>query len=450
MTVDPVSDIGAVHFSHITNLVEMPGFVKSGSVPTPEEVEDLPKTSFADMDNRKYPVHTKTACWLSYAYFKLQEHQLEKSAADRINRAFKRHGSFWNIGEDLDSLESKINGMKAVPEKQASEAEEDYALNIAHDGKQYRLFPIDRPAVLLKSASELVETRSKLTYGMRKQAATNIMLAAESQGVSLDVLPQEVHSMAGFGVSSKQAAVNEIDRRCNMARKPSEKQASTPLATLRDAVATQPDVLSQEFCEKVAAALDMYDRFINVTDEYGKSLQFPEDVLFGFTKHSAEKMSTQVVSLINGSTYWLSDLEKSGAAVRVLGEDIFDAISDIDGTVDLNKVSEVLPTLPRGDAAVLDKALAAQGIPQVALDKTAAVNHALGVAVTQTPTTAEPQMKETKRTRALAVKVARAKKTVAKLKEEAKDNQKPPRNPRGKFINKAPNSEKSVLVKEDK
>jgi len=285
-------------------------------LPTPEEVDKLPHTAFADQVSKQFPVHTKEACYLSYAYFVRQKDKFTKRASSRIERKFNDMARFWDIEPDMDKL---AEDLRPKTEKVAA-TEEDYALTVKHDGKPLHYFPINNRKAVEKSAEEIVEHRSNFTYSMRKEAAQKIMGAYIREGYPISSVPNTIQCMAGYGLTTKEAAVKEIKRRVACAKTTSEKKAAAPMKELISRLNEEgEEVLTADTLTKVAQAVDVYDRCMDLNKHYGNEFDYPEDVFFKFTKSAADKVKNELVTMQNGSSYWLQDLEKASEAFDALG-----------------------------------------------------------------------------------------------------------------------------------
>ena len=106
MIVDTLSDKGLTQLTQISNIIHpLPDFVKSASLPSQKEISELPATSFADVSGKRFPVHTKSAAYLSYAYFLKQQNDFDKTAATRIAGRFQQIASFWNMKDEFENME---------------------------------------------------------------------------------------------------------------------------------------------------------------------------------------------------------------------------------------------------------------------------------------------------------------------------------------------------------
>lgn len=256
--------------------------------------------------------------------------------------------------------------------------------------------------------------------------------------IPTDVLPKEISSMAGLGVTVKEAAISQLKRRALNANTEPEKRAADALSKLAGILErAEVEILPQATLEKVALALDAFDRFTGLDKQYGDSLAYPEDVLFSFTKKSADQIKNELIAMTNGSTYWLSDMVKSGQdAFEVLGDIRSEMVDATTGMLDMYKVSEIVPTLPRPDANLLDNALQMLGVPKATLDKVAAVRKVLGVKAAECKKP-EPEKTKTKADRADDVKKKRAQETMSRLLT---------RGEAGKFSPYAPNTDETKKV----
>jgi hypothetical protein len=348
MIIDLPCDRGFVRFSRLTkSLPELPAFVKEASTEDCSGSAELTSSAYADAINRKFPIHTKAAAFLSYLYFQDQKHKFPKEAQARINSRFDYAANMWGIRTEM-----KLADKALEPKTEKQAGADAYALSAA--GQFF--FPIDTPVNIVKSAADLVECRKNFTYDMRKEAATNIMKAGLENGIPTLDMPEELHRMAGFGFCEKEAVVKNIQRRKNYAtgsRSPLAAQMSKLAEDVQNA-----DGIPPEQAVKIAEVVDIFDREIGIANQYGDTFDFPEDVLFGaFTEKTAAHIKKSTISMITGTTYTHDQLSKAADALRVFGDDFYSDVVRGDGSVDLAQVSDVLPTMPRDEAALFDRAM---------------------------------------------------------------------------------------------
>ena len=440
MVIDLPSDKGLAHFHSISRILDLPEFVKEAEFTEQAETNKLPRDSFADSLDRLFPIHTKAAAYLSYAYFVKQRDTMDKQASFRCSEGFEKAKGYWGLHEDFEVIERELT-------KEAEVVEGKFAMTLEDD----QFFPINTPYEIMKSAEALTSNRHRFDYGLRSQGAKNIMKAAAESGLPLSVLPEGIHKMAGNGITTKEAAMLELTRRWDSEKRPS---LSAPLHTCIEALGNiDSGLIGGEVCEKIASILDEYDRAAG-------NPSFPEDVLFAFTKHAATKLADSVVTMIDGTSYALHQLEKAAEAFGVLGELVVRDIKNLDGSLNLSKVAELLDTLPRTDASMLKEALTTFGVEPCTLDKHAMVH--LAVKEVQPATLTTTHRKTEKRASILSRMeaedpiVKRALSVVRLLKEaeaeekadtdeseDESDKRKDGDHPRdhgGRFMKKAPNS----------
>ena len=346
--IDLTSDRGFVHFRRlVSSLPELPGFVKEAQADECSEVAELPSHAFADAIGKKFPIHTKAAAFLSYLYFKDQEPSFTKEAAARIRSKFEGAAQIWGIRTEMRQADQALE-----PQVEKYAGADDYALNVGSNS----FFPVTTPREVIDSANSLILNRGNFTYAMRKEAASNLMRAAVAHGFKTRDLPEELHFMAGCGLCEKSAAVHEISRRGLFAagcRSPLAENMNKLAADLGKVSTLTPDLMT-----KVAEIVDVVDRELQITKEYGGAFAFPEDVFFGsFTEKKGEHIKQSTVVMLTGRIYTLDQLSKSAEALKVFGDDFYSDVVRMDGSVDLSKVADVLPTMPRDSAALFDHAM---------------------------------------------------------------------------------------------
>lgn len=419
MIIDLPSDKGLTHFHSLSRVLNLPEFVKEADFQEQIETKELPNGAFADPRDKKFPIHTKAAAYLSYAYFLKQLDKLSEGDIQRCDAGFAKAASYW-------SLKGEYLQIQADMLKQAAAPVEKYAA-------PGNLFPINTPSEIIKSAELLSSSRSRFDYGTRNLIAKNLMKAAAEKHL-VNVMPESVHKMAGKGVTTKQAAMLELTSRYNNEKRPA---LAAPLQTCISALSQmQSDMLGGEVCEKIASIIDKYDRMAGKTS-------FPEDVLFAFTKHAATKLASSLVNLPDGTSYRLNDLEKAADAFDVFGANISKSLKNMDGTLNLTKVSELIDTLPRTDGDMLKDALEVMGVKPFTMDKHAMV--AMVVSTVQPKSLVTLAAPIEKRSSVLAKMeladplVKRALDTLRRLKEAKHEGSPLPRGTGGLFMNKAPN-----------
>lgn len=126
---------------------------------------------------------------------------------------------------------------------------------------------------------------------------------------------------------------------------------------------------------KMAAIVDQFDRETKLNRMYGDGgLDRPEEVMFKLTEKHAQDFLGAHIQLTSGTIY-----EKAAFAGLALnhvrdwlGQAFADEVGAGDLYVDPEKLADVAPTLPRGDAEMFDRMAQAGGVSAYAVTKAAA------------------------------------------------------------------------------
>lgn len=315
----------------------LPSYVKTAhTLDQEEDISKLPATAFA-APGRRLPVHTKAATWLSYmsAVVDGVKPELKAHVMARLDKAAK----YWGIQADCEEIAENH-------EKTANETVPvEYALEASHHGEPVTMWPMGN----LKHAAEmLINDRSLVPYGWRKQAARRILKKAEEQKIDLGNSKESVEKTAGFGSAPAEKIAAHLRMRAYGTRNKDVRERATKMA---EVLATRSTPLDAEELEKTAEAIDTLDRLDGAYQQYGRGVTLPEDVVFATTQSQARKEASDQIRLTNGSVVLASDLRnKSAETFSALGDDFVDLIEGENGNVDIAKAAEVVPTLPMDDA----------------------------------------------------------------------------------------------------
>jgi len=375
--VDYADDRNLQQLYAVEKLYGLPSFVKEAGVEDRAELKDLPSDVFADPSLRKFPCHTKAATWLAEAYFLTSKHLYSKESASAVQGRIEKFASYWGI-------KGLVSGLTKAWTKLASEArpdvsDADHALVVkTDDGKTFRRMPMPN-ALSVKMAGEfLYANRFMYPYEWRKTAARRILKKAmeyderaekgeEVTGAALGIVRFDPETLdylekaSGFGSTHPVRAAEKLANRVLMLGD-SQHEVRTKLAHVIKAVAAKDEFKAEERY-KLAAMIDAIDRETGLYKHYHEGVDLPEDILFEVTQKIASQVLNSHITLTTGNMYRLEDfaalpLDKVAA---VLGEDFAQAVGDGNFRIDLTKFAEVAPTLPRPDAALLERILQEAG-----------------------------------------------------------------------------------------
>ena len=371
----------------INNLTGLPSFVKGAELSS----EDLPSLSsdvFADPIHRKHACHTKAATWLANAYFQLDKTSYPKEEAELVQGRLNKFAAYWDIKNDLTAYNNSLTKKAEAPV--CTEFAIDMRINnpMTHAINHVQRYPINTPAAVKQAAESLYINRFKFPYAMRKQAACNIFRKQAEYGMApfdWDVAAY-IEKAAGCGATLPAMAARHLNKRAMLLGK-SQEELRTKIAALAASM-TETAHLGTAQLSKLAEAVDVIDRETGLNKTYKDGLEMPEEVFFAVRVKEAEAALADHVRLQTGKVYKLAELaamplEKISS---VLGEDFVDSVKS-NGKLDLEKFADVLPTLPRDDAMLLERAINASKTDRNT--KVAALNCLVKKAVLSLPAPAE-------------------------------------------------------------
>ena len=324
----------------------------------------LPPSAYGDPGTSSLPCNTRDATYLSQLFFHgslangetWQGGMPKEAVASRLDKA----SEFWGIATDIDALKGAIKAATAV----APLTDADYALNEPYAGATVRRFPIiSAPAVKL-SCARFFQNRASYPYPWRQKAAQRLLEKAAEFKVTQEVPEAQLDYLmktCGFVPSGDHDVAIQLMYRAQVCGSPTGRKA---LEKLAHAVNDGNDTHTRaDLCTLV----DTVDRQLKLFRKYASGLKMPEEFCF---VTGVQKEASAHVQLNTGSVYDLADLSRVGIEpYGAISTKLAQALAaDDTGAVDLEKVAEILPTLPRDQAVVLDKAFEAVGVkPQDAI-----------------------------------------------------------------------------------
>jgi hypothetical protein len=318
----------------------LPEYVKEASIASERPDANAPLSSYADPVKRRFPCHTKMATWLSSLYFLGGKYSGDKwdssCPQDRVQSRLEKASKYWGILTDFIDMQSTVIEKSASPKRELTD--DDYAMVVNYGDERVRRFPVINASTV-------------------KKAAVNILKKAmvfKVSDIPANVLDYVVKA-AGAYMADRNHVATELRLRSLIYPD-----------NLRDNMRKAADVVETKMpdnLDKLCMLLDGIDRSCKKYANYNGGLSMPEEVCYaGCTVKSAS--AEPVVKLVTGTEYGLETLKKAGLKpFSVLPTEYIEAIVANDkGDLDLEKVAQVLPTIPRPDAQLLEKSLQAIGI----------------------------------------------------------------------------------------
>ena len=186
--------------------------------------------------------------------------------------------------------------------------------------------------------------------------------------------PDLLDRCAGFGYCAAETAARAWEKRSQLVRSQHPEYAieAVKLATtIRDSTFEARDVGKRV---KMAELMENFDHQTGLSKMYDDGgLERPEEILFAITEKVATQFLGQHVQTTNGSIYEqtaLAQLELSDIR-SWLGDELAEAVST-GSVLDLEKLAEIVPTLPKPDADMFETMAHATGVGVFAREKESA------------------------------------------------------------------------------
>lgn len=177
----------AIYYADIQ--VGLPEYVKQATVITPEELDQLHVSAFADPVHRLHPVHNKAAALLSAVYL-AGNNSVDDKTWERVKKACVFH----QIEQDLEKVISVFDHTKSAAEEKTQE-QEKWAVQIQwNESEVGSYYPINNAEEVKEAAVNLDQdfAEDRMPVDLFRTGAINIMKAAEENDVPLSSIPWTV------------------------------------------------------------------------------------------------------------------------------------------------------------------------------------------------------------------------------------------------------------------
>lgn len=358
--LDQTNDHAGREIHRLTKLYDAPDFVKNASDEQLRGTGDLQRHLYADPARKRYPLHTKAATYTSMMFFldKKAAHAPERAATIEANldKAAKYH-SIANLTERLKTVVDQ-----AEQEKLAALTDEDFAL-VTDSGERH--YPLRNALEVKQAAAWFDRYRDELRWEHRQTLASKILKKAAEHGADVRDHSEVLEKCAGIGTTSAAAISKMLSHRILLTQRQYPSHAAE-LRKVAAAVQTQPHMARQpQTLYKIAAAVDDYDRETHLNRRYANDLGRPEDTLFEINQNMVEKVAAEHVSTTTGNIYTkeaLNTLQLNDVR-DWMGTDFADEVAAGGLMLDTEKLAQLVPTLPRNDATMFDRLMAAKNVP---------------------------------------------------------------------------------------
>ena len=357
VVLDQIQDTTGREIHRLTSLYPPPDFVKTAShYSICGTSEALPAHLYGDSITRTYPCHNPAATWMSAAFFGDKQASYNQDSSERIKSNILRCASYYGIGGQVTELMGKIaadsrDTMESLPDS-------DFAWVWAQDdGRKERHLPLRNEHEIKAAADYLVNYRDEFVFDDRRKMAEKIIKKAQDYGVTVN---DDVLKQAGHGHCSIKSAARFLRDRARLIK---NTEIADQLVKTAAAIEQRP-ASSREHMLKLAKTVSNIDQEFGIYRDYSATVPRPEDALFGITETTVKAAHSAHIPMTSGAIYKLADLAKVKLQdVRDwMGSDLANEVSAGGVLIDQEKLAEILPTLPRGDAELFERMLNKNGI----------------------------------------------------------------------------------------
>lgn len=332
--LEALNDQSCAKLRKIAQAYEMPEGVQAADIDA--NIDDLPIEAYADPSKRRYPMHTKEACWLSRRMFELDRGQGHSTFAMLVSGRLEN-------AERLHGVEPAV----AKPMQKAASA--PVRIDVAHDDTRY--------TVELNSAAEAQEAvarmrKSASTYQQRRSFAAGLVTQSPGEWLRSFSAPdlEYIQKCAGLGMTEPRKIVEMLLSRSACFTREAPEMAVTMRKVAAEIEAPGFE-LNPGYLDKIAGLLDLCDRGTGLHKHYGSVIKAPEE-LFETTIRKVAAMRDGTVALTNGR-----EVSKEALlAKKAAAEDFFMNFYG-ESPLTSENYCDVISSLPKGDADAFAKAV---------------------------------------------------------------------------------------------
>lgn len=365
---DQTADTNFQELHRLAKLYPFPDWVKSAQTAEAFQPDStLSPNAYGDSRSKQFPCHTKAATFFSTLYFLENRNEIPAKVAGWIDERLQKFAAHHGITNTLRSLREKY----AELHTEATDALPDsmFALvRVQADGLKKRSYMLRNAAEVKVAAQWLLDNRDdeELPYVDRRTIATKILEKAGQYGAGLGATLGQLERQAGRGLGDPQQIAEMIRTRVKAAEKLPQ-DVNDRMLRLADTISAGGQfLLDVEKMAGICQTVEDFDRRTGIARGYGEILRRPEDVIFAHTFKEASAFVKSACELQTGAVFEPEQFEKLALEdVESLFGDEFAKQVSRGLQVDGEKMATLASTLPRNDAAVLERLLADSGMTPV-------------------------------------------------------------------------------------
>jgi hypothetical protein len=311
---------------------------------------------------------------LSAAFFYESKPSIPAAQAQRIEACIKNSARQFKIEDQIDKLAAVIS--TAIDASTDSLPDDAFAVVFQNGDVTERHYPLRNAAEVKTAAAYLNKHRDAIPFADRRAFADRVMGAAVKFGADLGEHRYAMERLTGVGVCAASDAVKLIKAHVKAAGNRCAEDMRAEMAKVATLLADDPSrAHDYHVLNGLAEVLDTFDRQHGLVSQYGKTLESPDDVLFAVTAKAAAELTSELIgSSLTGNYYKRADLATVPLSdfAAALGDDFVQAVGTANAWLDTEKLAQIVPTLPRGDAELFDSVVTNAGVAPLAVKAAAA------------------------------------------------------------------------------
>ncbi len=306
---------------------------------------------------------------MSALFFADKQSQLPEPETASIRDRLIKSAGHWGIQGVVETLLLKVAADAA--DGQARLADSDFALVWEAENRKERHYPLRNGSEVKMASDWFGRFHQEFTFADKHTIASKILVKAAAFGAMVN--NQELlDRCAGFGYCPAVSAAEAWEKRANLVRQRLPEFAEEAVKLAKSIRGGTFEARDQGRRIKMASLMDQFDRQTTLDKLYGDGgLERPEEVLFMITEKVAADFLGNHVQTTTGAVYEKMALDSLTIdhVRQWLGNELADAVGGV--MLDTTKLAEIVPTLPRPEAAMFEQMATAAGIRTVAREKAA-------------------------------------------------------------------------------
>lgn len=308
---------------------ELPGFVKSAEYSADSSVSNLPTSSFADPDHRRFPLHTPADVYVSTAYYFGKTGGESENVVARLKRA----AAVFGIESDAESARELALEYHAAAKAKTASAPTNY---------ESWAIETDRCSVtgtgakpLERFADSFLTKCAGYAFDDREEIASEILLAARSIGADV---PSSIKKYAAEGEFDSRIFSAALEQRASILNQRDKLAFLGEIGELAAMKAPTNDEM-----RKAACFLDTFDRQYGLDRHYGRGVidphaavwsrvetsAAPATVKIGSVEHELDKVAAKLPEVFEYATGKVMDLLDNGVLDTALLAGLSDKQADV-------------------------------------------------------------------------------------------------------------------------